>query len=191
MSKIVDIVEDLRNIEELTSPAQEQLVSGTNIKTINSSSLLGSGDLVLPESQIVLLASSNTTQNITSLSVSLPADYRSYIVECSLTVSNSTPNIRLNDITAGYYSGCIDFGNTYQWYHSLSATRIATSVTSWNGSINLKFRIDKYGNVDGVRTKGGSNSVGAVFAGYVNVTPSSFQIINTTQVQNYTVYGVK
>ena len=35
MSKIADIVEDLINIEGLAQPAQEQLVSGTNIKTIN------------------------------------------------------------------------------------------------------------------------------------------------------------
>ena len=35
MSKITDIVEDLRNIENLTGSAQEVLVSGENIKTIN------------------------------------------------------------------------------------------------------------------------------------------------------------
>ena len=35
MSKITDIVEDLRNIEDLTGSAQEVLVSGENIKTIS------------------------------------------------------------------------------------------------------------------------------------------------------------
>ncbi len=35
MSKITDIVEDLRNIENLTGSAKEVLVSGENIKTIN------------------------------------------------------------------------------------------------------------------------------------------------------------
>ena len=34
MSKITDIVEDLRNIENLTGSAKEVLVSGENIKTI-------------------------------------------------------------------------------------------------------------------------------------------------------------
>ena len=31
MSKVTDIIDDLRNIEVLVQPAQEQLVSGTNI----------------------------------------------------------------------------------------------------------------------------------------------------------------
>ncbi len=39
MSKITDIVEDLRNIDDLAQPAQEILVSGTNIKTINGQSV--------------------------------------------------------------------------------------------------------------------------------------------------------
>ena len=47
MSKVTDIVEDLRNIEDLTGPAQEALVSGTNIKTINGQSVLGSGDIII------------------------------------------------------------------------------------------------------------------------------------------------
>ena len=50
MSKVIDIVNDLRNIEDLTAPAQVQLVSGTNIKTINGSSILGSGNIVLSAS---------------------------------------------------------------------------------------------------------------------------------------------
>lgn len=45
MSRVTDIVEDLRNIEGLTQPAQEQLVSGTNVKTVNGESLLGTGDM--------------------------------------------------------------------------------------------------------------------------------------------------
>ena len=45
MSKITDIVEDLRNIENLTGSAQEVLVSGENIKTINGQSVLGSGNI--------------------------------------------------------------------------------------------------------------------------------------------------
>ena len=45
MSKVTDIVEDLRNIEDLTGPAQEALVSGTSIKTVGGQSLLGSGDV--------------------------------------------------------------------------------------------------------------------------------------------------
>ena len=45
MSKVIDIVEDLRYIEELEQPAQEQLISSVNIKTINGQSVLGSGDL--------------------------------------------------------------------------------------------------------------------------------------------------
>ena len=39
MSKITDIVEDLRSIENLSGSAQEVLVSGTNIKTINGQSV--------------------------------------------------------------------------------------------------------------------------------------------------------
>ena len=47
MSKVTDIVEDLRNIEDLVQPAQEQLVSGTNIKTVNGESILGTGNLLV------------------------------------------------------------------------------------------------------------------------------------------------
>ena len=39
MSKITDIVEDLRSIENLSGSAQDVLVSGTNIKTINGQSV--------------------------------------------------------------------------------------------------------------------------------------------------------
>ena len=35
MSKIIDTIEDLRNVEDLAGPAQEVLVSGDNIKTVN------------------------------------------------------------------------------------------------------------------------------------------------------------
>ena len=45
MSKVTDIVEDLRNIENLTGSAQEQLVSVVSIKTVNGESILGAGDL--------------------------------------------------------------------------------------------------------------------------------------------------
>lgn len=41
MSKARNIVNDLRNIEGLDAPAQEQLVSGVNIKTVNGTSVLG------------------------------------------------------------------------------------------------------------------------------------------------------
>ena len=47
MSKITDIVEDLRNIENLSGSAQEVLVSGENIKTINGQSVLENGNSVL------------------------------------------------------------------------------------------------------------------------------------------------
>ena len=56
MSKVTEIVDDLRSIEGATSNLQEQinasnvskqdvLVSGTNIKTVNGSSVLGTGDI--------------------------------------------------------------------------------------------------------------------------------------------------
>ena len=56
MSKVTEIVDDLRNIEGVTSNLQSQidasntskqdvLVSGTNIKTVNSTSILGSGNV--------------------------------------------------------------------------------------------------------------------------------------------------
>ena len=71
MSKIADIVEDLRNIEELAQPAQEQLVSGTNIKTVNGESVLGSGNIntmtevVYNLTGTAIKASNGTIQNKT------------------------------------------------------------------------------------------------------------------------------
>lgn len=47
MSKVTDIISDLKNIEALTGEAQEKLVSGTNIKTVGGNSILGSGDIVI------------------------------------------------------------------------------------------------------------------------------------------------
>lgn len=52
MSKATEIIEDLRNIEDLAGPAQEVLVSGTNIKTVGGQSLLGSGDIAI-DTQVV------------------------------------------------------------------------------------------------------------------------------------------
>jgi hypothetical protein len=45
--KDVLLAQKLRQLEAADSGLQEELVSGTNIKTINGSSILGSGDLVV------------------------------------------------------------------------------------------------------------------------------------------------
>ena len=55
-------------VESVTNTKQASLVSGTNIKTVNGTSLLGSGDLVVssttPSLQAVTIAGNTTTQNI-------------------------------------------------------------------------------------------------------------------------------
>jgi len=45
--KDVKIAQKLRDLEASDAGFQEELVSGTNIKTVNGNSLLGSGDLVV------------------------------------------------------------------------------------------------------------------------------------------------
>ena len=78
MSKVTEIVDDLRNIEGVTSNLQEQidasntskqevLVSGTNIKTVNGTSILGIGDITIVDSTKLPLSGGTMTGAITAI----------------------------------------------------------------------------------------------------------------------------
>jgi hypothetical protein len=70
-----------------TSAKQDTLVSGTNIKTINSTSLLGSGDITAGD------VTTSGTQTLTNKTISADDNTISGIAASSFVVSNGSGNI--------------------------------------------------------------------------------------------------
>lgn len=114
MSKIIDIIEDLRNIEDLTGPAQEVLVSGTNIKTVGGQSLLGSGDILIkagsniPLGVVIPIASNLVGAHSIPLSGVVDNDGWMYcdgsVIPGGNSVSGSVPNLTDGRFIRGFSS---------------------------------------------------------------------------------------
>ena len=82
---------------------QETLVSGTNIKTVNGTSLLGSGNLALP-CEIQLAASDETTALTTGtakITFRMPYAMTLTGVRASLTTAGTTSGVTTIDINEG------------------------------------------------------------------------------------------
>lgn len=89
---------------------QATLVSGTNIKTLNGSSLLGSGDVALPSSALTLIATLTPTAaaNVDALTV-FSSTYDDYLISFAGLKPSSTQRLNVRFAV----SGSVDSGTSY------------------------------------------------------------------------------
>ena len=130
MSKIIDIIEDLRNIEDLTGPAQEVLVSGDNIKTVGGQSLLGSGDIEI--------SSSSTLSELTDVDItSLAPDVGNALVWSG---SKWVPSNNILEIKTIHYG--LQWNNTADTYTRLGEAVGWTTGADFsnNGTVQSRMR---------------------------------------------------
>jgi len=88
---------------------QDELVSGTNIKTINSTSLLGSGNIDTPTTDVQIGGTSIVSSNVANLTSSnLAIPVRAIAPACT-TITGTTATITANSTYASTVnsSGCV------------------------------------------------------------------------------------
>ena len=137
MSKVTEIVDDLRNIEGVTSNLQDQidasntskqevLVSGTNIKTVNGTSILGTGDITIVDSTKLPLAGGTMTGAITAIretKVAMAAD------NIDLATGNLFTKTMIPEDTTLTISNALADGNVNSFV--LELTNGGSSVITW------------------------------------------------------------
>lgn len=90
---------------------QATLVSGTNIKTVNSNSLLGSGDLTVATGAWVLLGTATPTAaaNLDAFLSTFSSTYDSYMIIAEGLVPNGSDSLSMRFATGG----SVDTGSVY------------------------------------------------------------------------------
>lgn len=126
------------------STKQDTLVSGTNIKTINGSSILGSGDIVVSGSGVTEQSITTTTTSAELLDSFATIDYRSaeyFITTESDSGFSAFKLIVVHDGTNPYYSTHSIVGNTNSGDVSVTIASNAVNVyfTATDASTQVKF----------------------------------------------------
>jgi hypothetical protein len=163
---------------------QSTLVSGTNIKTINGGSLLGSGDLTINTGVSLIAKKTMVTQTGSSAIVLIASeDISSYIVSNSMI-----------QVTAMYRKTVGILNYTPRLYVNTSATLVGATLIATFGSIaalNLindnivNFAIDSSGNLYSPSPTGSLNSRYLnTLAGSVITIPSPCFLIWAGQLTN-------
>ena len=156
------------SVTEVLVTKQDTLVSGTNIKTVNSTSLLGSGDVAV---QPTLVSGTNIktingnsllgSGNITISSGSSTAT----AVTTTATFTNSNFKIPFTSTTgnnSGDFTYNIDNGSNFTYNpntNTLNSIQLGTSVSIPNSIIPASQRY-ALGGVYGVTSTGGTVSIG-------------------------------
>lgn len=112
---------DGNGLEALLNAKQNQLVSGTNIKTINGNSLLGAGD--------VEIGGYPDASNLIASSASSYTATEDCYVFCIVTTSNDTVKPTLDGVEIGH------FYSQQTVYHTFSFPLKAGSTVSGVGTI--------------------------------------------------------
>jgi hypothetical protein len=102
---------------------QAPLVSGTNIKTINGGSVLGSGDLAVGGGSLILLAST-TTAGVATVDFTLNSTYDCYMLQMyqvRAVAVNGLLIVRLNSSVGGWTS--VNFAKVMLGEGGISAAR--------------------------------------------------------------------
>lgn len=136
-------------IDTLSSSKQDTLVSGTNIKTVNSTSLLGSGNVAV---QPTLVSGTNIkTINSTSLlgsgNISIP------VITVDSSMSSSSTNPVQNKVVNTALAGKVD-GFTMSFYgqwsggpHAVKFCEVDYSTANSENGIFIKFSmVNSHGN---------------------------------------------
>jgi hypothetical protein len=129
---------------------QDTLVSGTNIKTINSTSILGSGNFATPF-ELVVAASDETTALTTGtakITFRMPRAVTLTSVRASLTTAQASGNIFTVDINEGgtsILSTKLTIDNTEKT-STTAATSPVISDTALADDAEITIDIDQIGN---------------------------------------------
>jgi hypothetical protein len=129
---------------------QDALVSGTNIKTINSTSLLGSGNYATPF-ELVVAASDETTALATGtakITFRMPRAVTLTAVRASLTTAQASGSIFTVDINEGgasILSTKLTIDNT-ETTSTTAATPVVISDTALADDSEITIDIDQIGN---------------------------------------------
>lgn len=126
------------DLQSALNAKQDTLVSGTNIKTVNSTSLLGSGNITIASSPYTLVGSAvgstitNTTSNMSSASILVPAN---------TMVNNQQMQIRTRYVkTSGTTSSTARiYVNTN---NSLAGASLVATCTSQTTAAMINFQRD-------------------------------------------------
>lgn len=94
---------------------QPTLVSGTNIKTINGTTLLGSGDITISTGSLVyLLTVTGTNAATIDIEHAFDSTYDEYIIECpSLLTLTADQGLRVQFKMGGTYDTAANYGYSY------------------------------------------------------------------------------
>lgn len=107
---------------------QGTLVSGTNIKTINGSTVLGSGDLTVTASNLiasVTTASAVTNISLTGLTLERNVPYSLYLYVPSISNQGGSPKVTFNGITTSSYD--------YKLMYITTSSLTTSTVTNEDG----------------------------------------------------------
>lgn len=101
---------------------QSTLVSGTNIKTVNGSSLLGSGDLTISGGSSTLLAlsagSTTSPNSIYNLTANIPVDFRGSDASSIIFIDETNKRVGIRNSSPSY---ALDVQSTTGTYPTASA----------------------------------------------------------------------
>lgn len=89
-----DLVSDISN-------KQDTLVSGTNIKTINGASVLGSGDLNLPTGEVNTASNIGAGVGVFSAKVSTDLQFKSVVAGSGISVTSTADSITIENTGGG------------------------------------------------------------------------------------------
>lgn len=153
MSKVVDIIDDLKNIDGLTSPAQEELVSGTNIKTVGGQSLLGSGDIPTgTASGFTLLNTIQIAANTSVIYITLDNTYDSIKILMQGVSISATLNAGQINLLYSLNGTTYENSSTSYFYTSTSRTNLVdysipiVPINAYGGSgICMDINVHKQG----------------------------------------------
>lgn len=124
MSRVKATIDQIQGLNTAISNKQDVLSSGTNIKTVNGTSILGSGDIVVSGGLTYL----EELKNITSINTSIP------VISLSPNASNTETNVDLvlnpkgiGSLSSQVADGTIANGNKRGGY-SVDFQRVRTAV---------------------------------------------------------------
>ena len=173
------------------SNKQDKLVSGTNIKTINGESILGSGDIVIESNDVTIATATTSTYGVTKLttatnSTSTTLAATASAVKSAYDLANSykgtVTGVKINGTTKNPSSGVIDLGTVITSHQDISGKQdklvSGTNIKTINGTSILGS-----GNI--VISGGGGSSSGNGAYGLVEhgtsdttfaLTPNTFHV---------------
>lgn len=113
---IQDINTEIDGITNTLLTKQDVLVSGTNIKTINNNSILGSGNLEITAetNEIITLPTTSTTVTLSSNNI-YKLNVDDFGPSPTITINLTTPQNLNIDNSILLYLGGVHLGSTFNW----------------------------------------------------------------------------